>query len=402
MSVTSAALKRRGTFHAGARDALAAARAGDRSAMVGIATQQVLFGLLPLAVTAYIVLMLMSQPHRFWVAIDFRNAYWVAGHRLLDGGNPYAWTAAEIRSGAAFVYPALSAVAFVPFALIPHVLASDIFMFVCMALGWVTLRVLDVRDWRVYSVLLMWTPFVAGWQTGNETLLLGLMIALAWRHRDRPWAAAVLTAAAISLKPFVWPLGLWLLATRRWRAFARTLICGLAFNLVAWSLVGFNQISTYLHASSLDTHYAWRGGYGVLALVGRLGGGYQLALLIMVLASATLMAGVLYLGVHRRRDAAALALTVVLMLIASPLVWSHYFVLVLVPLAVCRPRFGWLWLIPVLTWAGLPDVAVHTWQQLFAWSLAILMFAVLLRHDASGDGASLQASMQIGHLSASS
>jgi hypothetical protein len=34
----------------------------------------------------------------------------------------------------------------------------------------------------------------------------------------------------------------------------------------------------------------------------------------------------------------------------SPIVWQHYLALLLVPLAVLRPRFSAVWLIPCLLW----------------------------------------------------
>ena len=37
-------------------------------------------------------------------------------------------------------------------------------------------------------------------------------------------------------------------------------------------------------------------------------------------------------------------------MVVTPIVWQHYLVLMLVPLAVLRPRFGLVWLIPCLPW----------------------------------------------------
>ena len=34
----------------------------------------------------------------------------------------------------------------------------------------------------------------------------------------------------------------------------------------------------------------------------------------------------------------------------SPIVWLHYLVALLVPLAIARPRFSVIWLLPVLLW----------------------------------------------------
>ena len=38
------------------------------------------------------------------------------------------------------------------------------------------------------------------------------------------------------------------------------------------------------------------------------------------------------------------------MILLSPIVWLHYFTFLLVPLALLRPRFGPLWVVPLLAW----------------------------------------------------
>ena len=48
-------------------------------------------------------------------------------------------------------------------------------------------------------------------------------------------------------------------------------------------------------------------------------------------------------------------LAVALMLVASPLVWSHYFVLLLVPLALARPRLDAVWFAAVAMWICPPS-----------------------------------------------
>ena len=44
-------------------------------------------------------------------------------------------------------------------------------------------------------------------------------------------------------------------------------------------------------------------------------------------------------------------LALLAMLVFSPILWLHYLVFLLVPLAVLRPRFGVAWLMPSLLWA---------------------------------------------------
>ena len=177
---------------------------------LGIALQHVVFGLVPILTT---VALLVFEFKVQDVAVDFRSAYYPAAVRLLHGASPYAVTHREIFGGYAFVYPALAAVAFGPFALINRLAGQLLYTAICIACVPATLRVLDVRDWRVYGITLLWAPVYTGWLSANLTLPLMLLTALAWRYRDRPWIAGLVTVAAISLKPFVWPLALWLLAT---------------------------------------------------------------------------------------------------------------------------------------------------------------------------------------------
>ena len=47
---------------------------------------------------------------------------------------------------------------------------------------------------------------------------------------------------------------------------------------------------------------------------------------------------------------AALTLCLAAALAASPIVWMHYFLLLLVPLALIRPRLSPLWLVPFAYW----------------------------------------------------
>jgi alpha-1,2-mannosyltransferase len=324
-----------------------------------------------------VVLMAWSLLHDRFSALDFRDAYWFGGHRVLAGQNPYLWTAAQFRGGAAFVYPALSAVLFAPTALLSRSGGSLVFTLLSACVAPATLALLRVRDWRVYAVTLVWLPVYAGWLTANESLFMALGLAGAWRWRDRPGVAGFLIAAMISLKPLLWPLALWLLATRRWRASAQTLVWGLVLNVVAWSIVGFGDIGSYLHAVSADTRAEWRLGFGIPALLGHLGVGRTAGMAVMLITSAVLIAAVLYSGLARRREVLAMTLTVALALVSSPLLWNHYLALLIVPLAILRPRLDWLWFLPVLMWICPPNVRAHLWQVAAFWLAGGVMLTAL-------------------------
>lgn len=303
--------------------------------------------------------------HEF--AVDFQHQYWIVGHRLLTGGNPYSWSHAQIASGVgAFPYPALAALLFVPFALLPKLLAALLWVALSMAGLGLTLRVLEVRDWRIYALSFLWWPVIIAWQSGNMTLLLALLLALAWRHRDRPLVAGLLTALVISLKPFVWPIGLWLLATRRYRAAVWAVANGLALNLIAWGIVGFDQLSRYLQLDSAVTRALYRDGYGVISAAVRLGAGRPAGTAAMLVIAVAMGLLCLWLGRHRS-EKQALLVAVVLMLVASPLTWNHYLALLIVPLAILRPRLSREWLLPLVIWLCPGGLQESGWQvALFA------------------------------------
>ncbi len=65
-------------------------------------------------------------------------------------------------------------------------------------------------------------------------------------------------------------------------------------------------------------------------------------------------------------------------LVLSPIVWLHYLVVLLVPVALARPRFSLLWLLPVLLWVS-PKPGYAEGVQTFAPAIAVaILVAVLL------------------------
>jgi alpha-1,2-mannosyltransferase len=350
----------------------AAAAAPQRRAR--LALEHGLLGVLPLVLTAWLLYQ-WSRSHT--VAVDFDHAYWSAGQRVIHGISPYTWTRAEIVASWAFVYPAVAAVSFVPLSLLPRGLGDALMTFACLMALAGMLVALGVRDWRIYGAALLWSPVVAAWHTANVSLLLALGVALIWRYRDRPLVAGLLCAVVISIKPFIWPVGLWLLVTRRYRATGIAVVTGLVLNVVAWAAIGLHEVHAFLHLSSVVTDYEFRQGYGVLALAAHFGIARGPAYAVeALLAVALLLACVI--AARRGRELAALTISVATMLIASPLVWNHYFVLLIVPLALTRPRLSGLWLVPLALWVC-PAQNAATWQVLVAWAVVGGLFITLLR-----------------------
>ena len=330
---------------------------------------------------AITVILLVTYLSRHEFAVDFQHAFWVVGHRMILGRSPYSWTHAQIASAvSAFPYPALTALLFAPFGLVPESAAAAIWVAGSMAAVPATLRVLRVRDWRLHAIAFLWWPVIIAWQSANMTLVLSLLVALIWRYRDRPAVAGLLAATLISLKPVLWPIGLWLLATRRIAATGWALATGVLLNLVAWSIVGFDQLGRYIHLDSAVTTALYRYGYGIISMAVRAGASRTLGTVLMVGLSLPLVVLCLWLG-SRRRDAQALLIAVVLTLTASPLAWMHYLALLLVPMAVLRPRMSPEWLLPLVLWLCPGGLHESIWQVVvFALITAGATGLLLRRH----------------------
>jgi hypothetical protein len=266
--------------------------------------------------------------------------------RVLHGLSPYDLGWQDIEHEIAFPYGAVAALVFVPFALLPHTFADAVFTLLCVAAVPASLWLSGVRDWRVHGIVFLWIPVIAGWTSGNVTLLLGLGIALLWRHRERPLLAGLIVALLVSVKPFAWPLAIWLLATRRHVALGYAALCGLAMNVVAWAVIGFDELGPFIKLLGLVTDYMEPHGDSILAVARDHGASRGAAYALTFALAAVAACAAVALG-RRGREAAALLLCVATSLLATPVVWLHYYALLVVPLAILRPRFSAIWALPL-------------------------------------------------------
>jgi alpha-1,2-mannosyltransferase len=178
-----------------------------------------------------------------------------------------------------------------------------------------------------------------------------LAVAAAWRWRDRVLEPAAAVAVAIVLKLFLWPLAVWLAVTRRLRAAVAAVAGAVALGLVSWAAIGFAGIGDYAGVLRRLANAESTSSYSVVALGVRAHLPLLGARIIAVLAALALLAAAAWVARDERRtvrdrDVATLALALAAALAASPIVWVHYFLLLLVPLALARPRLSLLWFVP--------------------------------------------------------
>lgn len=356
-------------------------REPPREAGYGVlrALEQAVLVLVPVV---FLVLYLSHQHDLDAIAFDFHHYYWPAGDRVLHGLSPYVhgpWYPSEVPVG--FVYPAPTAVVFAAVAVIPREIGDVIFTALAIASPLVTLRLLDVRDWRVYAIVLLWAPAVFGFQTANLSLLFTVAVAAMWRYRDRPRISGAIFGVLVAMKLFLFPLGLFYLATRRFAALSYAVATMLAFTALAWVVIGLDEIARYRSTVEDFTHLREDYGFSLIGFVERVGGGRPLAYVVALgLAGAAAVACVI--AGSRGRESAAFILALAVSLLATPIMWLHYLALLLVAVGLRCPRLHVLWVLPVLLFYDGTLVDPSTPQVAFTLVLSAAVVAgALARPD---------------------
>ena len=181
------------------------------------------------------------------VAFDFRQFYG-AGEAILRGHNPYD-SSAELTTnwGGPYPYPPLPALAAVPLTALSLDAAGVLVMAMLVGVALAVPFVLGVRDWRCYGLMLLWPPVISAIQTANVTLWFGLAAAVMWRYRDRVVPVSIALGLTLAAKFFLWPLVVWLAATRRALSAAGALVFGAVVLVLSWAVIGFAGFLDYPH-----------------------------------------------------------------------------------------------------------------------------------------------------------
>jgi glycosyl transferase family 87 len=313
----------------------------------------------PAALNAYL---LYSAEQRGILALDFHQTLLPAAERIVAGDSPYP----------EFGYPPLVAFLLTPFAVVP---APEVLFTILLASGVpLALWILGVRDWRCYGAAFLWGPTFHALQSANVTIGLLVGIALCWRLRDRWRGLGIAGGLTIAAKVICWPLGVWSLATRRVRSAIGMAAVAVVVTFGLWAVLGFSGLVDYPgNIERLNTAVS-PDSYTVKALAGDLGTPEVVATVLAIgLAMAALLLCVLLAlrGDERR----SFSFAVLAVIVASPIVWLHSFALLLAPLALLRPRFSGLWLLPVVLLFGASGTGNgETWQTALVLAVAAAVF----------------------------
>jgi hypothetical protein len=314
------------------------------------------------------------------LAWDVRFAYLPAADAVLGGKSPYPELDDPIlEEQKGYVYPPQLVLAVLPLAPLPVDAVAVLVALGMLALLFVTLYMLGVRDARCYAAAALWMPAISGVLLANVSIPIALALAVVWRCRDRVWPPAFALGLSVSTKFLLWPMFVWMLATRRFRAVLAAVLVGAAVTLTAWAAIGFDGLTAYpdllrrLSDIQSERSYSVVGMAATLGLPEAVGRSLAFAVGVALLALCVVFA-------RGGDDARAFTCAVAATLALSPIVWLHYLVVLLVPMAILRPRFSVLWLMPVLLWISpKPGYAEGVFTFLPAAAAAVLLIAILAR-----------------------
>jgi hypothetical protein len=193
-------------------------------------------------------------------------------------------------------------------------------------------------------VWLAWHPFERELFWGQLMIVTLTLVSGAWvaLRSQREMLGGVLLGVAMALKLFGWPIVLFLLLTRRWRAFFGAAVSFGLLHLAVAFVIGFSDIVAYYTVVGPSVSKIYRefaGNFSVWTIGTRVFGvsgidWYEplihvpaIAPLVSVVAVVCVLILVLRGALHTRSfDAAFCALTCV-STVVNPIAWPHYLVL---------------------------------------------------------------------------
>lgn len=329
----------------------------------------------PWEVVSFLWVPALGIAYACWFEFSAREAlqdfgiFRTAALQVVHGRSPYVDpNATALAHFDKFVYPPIAALLFAPFAALPGEAARVLMFLAGLAAVLGALRLLGVEDWRCYGVAVVSAPAINSLALGALTSFLLLGAALAWRYRDTPAGTAVAAAFTAVLKLFLWPLAVWLLVTRRWRALVICAAAALVLLLGGWAVIGFAGLRDYPTLVHVLERIEGPVSYSTVALLG-LSGGAETAVTVALSLAAVVA---IWLAAHGPGgDRRALAVAILASLVATPLVWLHYLLLLYVPIGLYRPRLSGLWFLPLVLW-----ITPLTHSQGVTWRIALVLGVV--------------------------
>jgi len=303
---------------------------------------------------------------------DFDGPVLRPAARIAAGANPYLDPSALAYVFTPPVYPPPLMLGAVPLTYVSYDVATWIWLGFLVACLLGSLYIVGLRDLRTYFAACVGAPVLFGLGCGNTVFLLMLSVALLWRFRDNAPCGALGFALGLIVKPLLWPLFFWLLLTRRFALALYGATLSVSACLLGWAVIGWDGFSAYPELIKVLGHSSSDHGWLVISLLRNLGMHPVASESVGCLVGL----GIMSIALLRRNDLERFSLALAAALVMSPVMWGHYFALLLVPLAIARPRFGALWLLPVALWPFIMDYDTDFSRPLSSIAAGMVYFVI--------------------------
>ena len=284
-------------------------------------------------------------------------AYHQAARRVLEGERLYDPSVLQTGGFGLFYYPPPFVLLILPFGLLPATAATWVWLALSVAMLVAGIAILPVRATVRWATLLLaglsW-PVAYALKLGQVGPLLVLLFAIAWRWLDRPAAlgASGAVGAIVKIQPGI--ILAWALLTRRFTAVivgAGILVGACAIATIALGGIGVWQDYVALLRNVSDpitTPHNFTPG----AVAYQAGVPVDFAAALQLVSSAVVVILVLA-TIARTPPDASLLVAIVSSQLLSPVLWDHYAMLLLLPVAWLLERRRW-WAagIPLVTSAA--------------------------------------------------
>ncbi len=280
-------------------------------------------------------------------------AYHQAAVRLLNGQPLYDMSFQTTGAFGLFYYPPTFAPLILPFGLLSTTTAVWTWTAILIgsfAVGVVVVPVTrTVRWWIVLLAGLSW-PFAYAVKLGQVGPILFLLFAIGWRWLDdqiRLGGSAAL-GMAIKLQPGL--IFVWAILTRRWAAVAAGAVVLVGMAIAATLLAGpsaWSDFATLVRqvGDPITTEHNFTPG----AVAYQLGLSAEFASLLQLACTVLVVAAVVAAGRWATAEASYLVAVIASQLL-SPILWDHYAMLLLLPVAyLCAAGRWWAVAIPLVT-----------------------------------------------------
>lgn len=303
---------------------------------------------------AWAYLLLSASAANGTLGYDFK-AYRLAVDNLLAGRSMYDVSATSMGAFGLFFYPPPFALLVLPFALIPGEIGLFVWtgLLIAASVAAVWLMPVSIRTrWVVLLLAAFSWPLIYAIKLGQVGSLLLLLFAIAWRCVDRPGPFGLATGigTVIKLQPGL-VIG-WALVTGRGRAGMIGIVVFAVLAVLVTVVAGtqpWSDWSTVLGNVSRPVLAENDQGLGRQAFLA--GVSLEGATLVHYANVAAVLV-VTLLAVLRATVVASYLAVVMASQFISPVLWDHYALLLLLPVAWLLDRGWW--------WAGLVPLATAT------------------------------------------